>query len=541
MKKFISPILLLFFSLNLYASDDQPDLDALMSSASSTEQASVSGGQDQPPKSEEERIKEEILINSYVLKAVAIDLPTVGDLDTLAIKKYIIEKTKLDFLEVKEPRKFRQEMKEAILALNEAVYALFKAEEKAGIELSSFLIINELEVQQLLGPEYQIDSTGLSLNLDYIKQRHRAQLSQQVRQLIQQALTSGRPLKLLARDDATPDDLNIIADTIRSCGIDPTLFLNQYRMQAEAAEARKLQRSSQSVSQASTTELTQGVSQLNLEPRKVLRKIERTVDHLLEITYDSGKIVRSTYNHPFYDVTLKKYIPAIELELGHEFLNYNGEKVKIEKFKALFGSFVVYNLEVEENNNYFAGGVLVHNCNALTVAGTVAAGGTLAEEVIAGAENGGAAGGPFGAVAGGMIAGIAGLAIGETLQKATETSASDTMTGDTQQGSSSGSKSKTDDSVGESGKKMLGENGTQVTSKTVWKGQGKERIDVENPNPGKRPGQIHHQDNEGNKYLYDPKTDSFIGAPKKVNDLLQKLEFRNGIKKGMKYLGEEQL
>ena len=101
-------------------------------------------------------------------------------------------------------------------------------------------------------------------------------------------------------------------------------------------------------------------------------------------------------------------------------------------------------------------------------------------------------------------------------------------------------KAEGDAPAGESGKKILGESGTQVTSKTVWKGQGKERIDVENPNPGQRPGQIHHQDNEGNKYLYDPKTDSFVGAPKKVNDLLQKPEFRNAIKKGMRYLGEEQ-
>lgn len=95
------------------------------------------------------------------------------------------------------------------------------------------------------------------------------------------------------------------------------------------------------------------------------------------------------------------------------------------------------------------------------------------------------------------------------------------------------------DSSNQSEKEMLGKNGVKVTSKTVWKGKGKERIDVENPNPGKRPGQIHHQDNEGNKYLYDPKTDSFRGAPNKVNDLLKRPDFRNGIKKGMKYLGEQ--
>lgn len=39
---------------------------------------------------------------------------------------------------------------------------------------------------------------------------------------------------------------------------------------------------------------------------------------------------------------------------------------------------------------------------------------------------------------------------------------------------------------------MLGANGPRVDSKTIWKGDGKERIDVENPNPGQRPGQIHY-------------------------------------------------
>jgi RHS repeat-associated protein len=87
--------------------------------------------------------------------------------------------------------------------------------------------------------------------------------------------------------------------------------------------------------------------------------------------------------------------------------------------------------------------------------------------------------------------------------------------------------------------KMLGEKGTKTASSTVWKGNGKARIDVENPNPGQRPGQIHYQDNNGNKYLYDPGSDSFPGAPKAVNSLLQDKSFRSGIEKGLKqYLGE---
>jgi hypothetical protein len=86
---------------------------------------------------------------------------------------------------------------------------------------------------------------------------------------------------------------------------------------------------------------------------------------------------------------------------------------------------------------------------------------------------------------------------------------------------------------------MLGANGTKTASKTLWKGKGKERIDVENPNPGQRPGQVHYQDNKNNKYLYDPETKSFPNAPKSVNKLLNDKKFKAAIDKAMtKYLGE---
>jgi hypothetical protein len=78
--------------------------------------------------------------------------------------------------------------------------------------------------------------------------------------------------------------------------------------------------------------------------------------------------------------------------------------------------------------------------------------------------------------------------------------------------------------------------GTQVNSKTLWKGDGKERIDVENPNPTQRPGQIHYQDNNGNKYIYDSPSNTFRDAPKKVNKLLDKPEVKKAIEKGLKYL-----
>ena len=95
---------------------------------------------------------------------------------------------------------------------------------------------------------------------------------------------------------------------------------------------------------------------------------------------------------------------------------------------------------------------------------------------------------------------------------------------------------------------MLGQNGVQTSSKTIWKGVGKERIDVENPNPGQRPGQVHYQDNKNNKYYYDPNNNSFysfdaaknrVPAPSSVNKLLDDPKFKQAIDKGMKqYLGE---
>lgn len=85
---------------------------------------------------------------------------------------------------------------------------------------------------------------------------------------------------------------------------------------------------------------------------------------------------------------------------------------------------------------------------------------------------------------------------------------------------------------------MLGKNGVQVPSKTLWS-SGNARIDVENPNPGQRPGQIHYQDSSGNKYIYDPNTVSFKDAPNYVNSLLKEQKIQKAIDKGLnKYLGE---
>jgi filamentous hemagglutinin len=87
---------------------------------------------------------------------------------------------------------------------------------------------------------------------------------------------------------------------------------------------------------------------------------------------------------------------------------------------------------------------------------------------------------------------------------------------------------------------MFGANGVKVNSKTVWKGDNGIRLDVENPNPGQRPGQIHLQDAKGGKYMFDPDTVTFSDAPNWVNKLLKDSDFVKGMNKGLeKYLGEQ--
>lgn len=91
---------------------------------------------------------------------------------------------------------------------------------------------------------------------------------------------------------------------------------------------------------------------------------------------------------------------------------------------------------------------------------------------------------------------------------------------------------------------MVGENGTQTSSKTTWKNGKTERIDVENPAPGERPGQVHYHDSSNNKWYYDIEENVFYDqktgdlAPKSVQKLLNDKNFMKGIKKALDILGE---
>lgn len=84
---------------------------------------------------------------------------------------------------------------------------------------------------------------------------------------------------------------------------------------------------------------------------------------------------------------------------------------------------------------------------------------------------------------------------------------------------------------------MLGEDGTQVTSKTLTPGNRPYRIDVENPAPGVRPGQLHLQ-TRGGKYLYNFDTGEFEGIPGSLaRQIANDPAVAQAIAKGKTYLG----
>ena len=86
---------------------------------------------------------------------------------------------------------------------------------------------------------------------------------------------------------------------------------------------------------------------------------------------------------------------------------------------------------------------------------------------------------------------------------------------------------------------MIGNVGVRVTSRELDRGKGW-RLDVENPNPGQRPGQIHLQDYVGNKWLYDLETGRFVDMPRKLEqELMRDPRIRRALEKGLRDLGEE--
>ncbi len=93
----------------------------------------------------------------------------------------------------------------------------------------------------------------------------------------------------------------------------------------------------------------------------------RSSDELFRITFSNGLVLDTTSEHPFYDPQTGDYKFISEFKAGDPvfFLKDHQKKgmmLRIKSFKKISGSFTVYTLSVGGKfNNFFAGGVLVHN------------------------------------------------------------------------------------------------------------------------------------------------------------------------------------
>jgi RHS repeat-associated protein len=90
---------------------------------------------------------------------------------------------------------------------------------------------------------------------------------------------------------------------------------------------------------------------------------------------------------------------------------------------------------------------------------------------------------------------------------------------------------------GNKAQQMIGARGTRVTSKTLLEND-KFHIDVENPDPGGRPGQLHLQDYDDNKYQFNFKTGKFMGLPSSLAKAVARdPAVARAIRTGLRYLG----
>lgn len=85
------------------------------------------------------------------------------------------------------------------------------------------------------------------------------------------------------------------------------------------------------------------------------------VDKVIRLTINNEDVIITTPEHPFY-IKDKGYQMAKSLEFGDEVLNSSKDFVFISTIEEIEESHTVYNLHgVNDNNNFFVNGYLVHN------------------------------------------------------------------------------------------------------------------------------------------------------------------------------------
>lgn len=117
------------------------------------------------------------------------------------------------------------------------------------------------------------------------------------------------------------------------------------------------------------------------EIKKVLALKEKIANDLIRLSFGNGVVIESTPDHPYYVngykiasydpiATTEKYNFDIDIDLikvGDIVNLADGGTTYIEDIEEIFSNEHVYTFEVEDNHNYYANGVLVHNKSFLQI------------------------------------------------------------------------------------------------------------------------------------------------------------------------------
>jgi len=86
----------------------------------------------------------------------------------------------------------------------------------------------------------------------------------------------------------------------------------------------------------------------------------------VEIEFEDGTKLKTTTNHQLWSVSRNDWIEANNLGFEEECCGYNlTKRSPLIKSITPINSQKRYNIEVKDNNNYYANGILVHNCRCI--------------------------------------------------------------------------------------------------------------------------------------------------------------------------------
>jgi len=84
---------------------------------------------------------------------------------------------------------------------------------------------------------------------------------------------------------------------------------------------------------------------------------------VLELRLPNGEVLEPTPPHRFFSETRQDWVAAPDLRVGECLRTASGQAVTVESITLKAGEHRVYNLEVEQEHQFYVGesGVLVHN------------------------------------------------------------------------------------------------------------------------------------------------------------------------------------